>query len=575
MAREPKRHKFVVETSDDERSELFTTKSEPLKTPSVVHFEATDEFDLTVGSMWSVSAAALSKEDIAKHLDDLTCEPNKGKTARPGKPKKFCIGEVRNGRLHMPPWYGKLAFPNAVHSRVVLTRGEALREGVTFSGTLRSYPRPQQQAAQRYIEWLPDNLTCSSCIVSLPCGYGKTVWFLAMAAALGRVTLVLAHTIALVDQWIEEARRFLTNVRVGYIKDGCMRVEGVDVIVASVQSLRSHINSGMPYVSVLFSRVGTVCMDEGHHAVASTFWEVMSQCPAMYRFVLTATPRRKDGLLPQLQYIAGPVIFRAFRQVDDVHVVCVEFETTDLAEIRRGRMQMLDNAGMVTALTEHRTRTDIAVELACHLVTTQSRRVVIVTPRVEHIHQLGDLIQRRLESSGCKPREVDMFRYDKYTVRRTKRKDETAEEAEKRFLASKYEWEDSGPHGKVERVTAPLVGKVLAGMDTFERETQYEGLVVVASPNIMEEGVSYKEWDTLIDLNNSSDAEQVVGRILRECPTKKVPLIIDFWIALSLFGGLFWKRYGYYRDEEFSRKSIKVAAVPDLYTAIDWSKYNV
>jgi len=51
--------------------------------------------------------------------------------------------------------------------------------------------------------------------------------------------------IALVDQWMEEARAFLPGVRVGYIKDGIMRVEGVDIIVASVQSLRSHICSDL------------------------------------------------------------------------------------------------------------------------------------------------------------------------------------------------------------------------------------------------------------------------------------------------------------------------------------------
>ena len=571
-----------TETEEDKAKEDdFEYKGPEMKQPTVLHPEASgidaDALDLEIGGMWSVSLKALSKEDVQSHMEDLTCMPNKEKAAKGqagfGKPKTFKIGSISQGRLHMPPWYGKLAFPGATAKRVALSRGAAMRAGVSFSGTLRSHP-PQQQAAERYLGWLPKNIGMS-CILSLPCGYGKTVLFLALAASLGRVTLVLAHTIALVDQWIEETRAFMPGALVGYIKDGVARVDGVDVVVASVQSLRSHFSNKTPYVESLMARVGTVCMDEGHHAVAGTFWEVMSQCSALYRFVLTATPRRKDGLLSQLQWIAGPVIFKASRKVDDVHVVSVEYLNESHVEIRRGRMKVLDNAAMVTALTTDMNRTRIAVELACNLIHTQGRRVVIVTPRVEHIHELADMLTLRLQESGCSRREVDMFVPERCKLRRTKpKKDESKEECEARHIAAIHEWEDSGPHGSTEKVVAPLVGRVLAGMTKLERDTQYEGLAVVASPNIMEEGVSYKQWDTLIDLNNSSDAEQVVGRILRECSTKKIPLIVDFWINVSLFGALYWKRRKYYKDEDFASRSIKISCPEEVTGALDWSAYN-
>ena len=567
----PEKKKARLETEDDAPG--FTFDGPEMKTPSLVHTDGALALDLDMGSMWSVSAAALSRDAIATHLKDLTCEPNKEKATGFGKPKTFQIGALRSSRLLVPPWYGKMAFPAAVAAQVSLTRGESMRDGVEFGGTLRSHP-PQQQAAERYLSWLPENIGMS-CILSLPCGYGKTVLFLALAASLGRVTLVLAHTIALVDQWIEETRAFLPGSLVGYIKDGVARVDGVDVIVASVQSLRSHMSSKTPYVASLLARVGTVCMDEGHHAVAGTFWEVMSQCPALYRFVLTATPRRKDGLMTQLQWIAGPVIFKAMRKVDDVHVVSLEYVSDAHEEIRRGKLKVLDNAAMVTALTTDGNRTRIAVELACDLIHTQGRRVVIVTPRVEHIHEIADVLQARLAALGCTQRVVDMFVPERCKLRRGKPKaGETAEQCETRHIAALHAWEDSGPHGSVQQITAPLVGRVLAGMTKLERDTQYEGLAVVASPNIMEEGVSYKQWDTLIDLNNSSDAEQVVGRILRECATKKIPLIIDFWINLSLFGALYWKRKKYYTDEDFSRRAIKVAAPEELATVLDWKIYN-
>jgi len=61
----------------------------------------------------------------------------------------FRIGHVAGGRLHMPPWYGKLAFPRAVRLRTAYTRGEAMRAEAVFAGKLSAHP-PQQQAARAF-----------------------------------------------------------------------------------------------------------------------------------------------------------------------------------------------------------------------------------------------------------------------------------------------------------------------------------------------------------------------------------------------------------------------------------------
>lgn len=605
----------------------FELRGPPMKQPPPAGVANAAALDLRTGPMWSVAAAALEPAALLAHIAALTCVPRERggvrRTAAQTAKLTFFIGRVVGARLVMPPWYARLAFvapyeddadDGAVSEKTKprkrtrgsgsgassgsgagsgagagagagsgsakrlpsgLTRGEAMRVGVTFAGKLFVHP-PQQQALKRYIEWLGAHTDCPSCVVSLPCGYGKTVWFLALAHALQRVTLVLTHKLPLVDQWVNEARAFLPGARVGYVTADDARVDGVDVIVASIHSLRSHIEKRKPYVDVLFARVGLVCLDEGHHAVASTFASVLAVVPAQYRVVLTATPRRKDGLLPQLQWVAGPVIFQAFRRVGEVHVLALQYEDVGgrHPELRRGKVLL--NASMVTALTEDAVRTELAVAVITMLATQQRRRVLVVTPRVEHVHVLAASIAAQLE---LEPHATDLARRVSIFVpdARPKRPRGRARPDDAAWAATLHAWEDSGPHGAATEMDAPLVGCVLQGMSGVERALAYEGCVVVTTSQMMEEGISYKQWDTLVDLDNTSDPEQVVGRILRACENKRVPLIVDMWIDVSLFRGLFWKRWRMYKAEGFTCRRMRASCAADALADANmpvWEHYN-
>lgn len=544
--------------------------------PARVYAGSDAAWDLRSGAMWSVKTCSLPDDHVAQHLEALTCVPNKGKSFAPGaKVVSFTIGHVCGGRLYMPPWYARRAFPKATVACCEYTRGAPMRSGVVFEGALRTHP-PQQQAIARYGEWMAANADCSPCIISLPCGYGKTVVFIYLAVALGRVTLVLAHKLPLVDQWIEEVRRFVPAARVGYIKSHGVRIEDVDIIVASTQSLFSHLETGREYLPRLFARVGLLCMDEGHHAVASTFSRVFNACPAQYRVVLTATPRRKDGLMPHLQMIGGPVIFRALRQVGEVHVLCVEYVSDAHAEITMGRRagpKHVNRQAMTNKLTEDGNRTAIACAII-RVLALQGRRVLVVTPRVSHLNEVADVLDVDAAITALPRRRVSLFVRDAKPTKRRRRKDESEEEASALAQAALFDWEDSGPHGHSQDFEAPHVGRVLEGMPQLDRELQYEATIVIATSQMMEEGISIKELDTIVDLDNMSDSEQVIGRILRACPGKKVPLVVDLWIACSIFKGLFYKRFAYCRDEGFSSRSIQVSTLEDVPGPELWDAYN-
>jgi hypothetical protein len=557
--------------------------------------------------MWSVPVRVLAPEDVAKHLTATTCAPKPYIAG--AKVTPFHIGFVAGGRLFLPPCYGNLAFPNATPTRNGYNDGEPLRPEVKFEGRLMTHP-PQQAAMDVYKDHLARNPLCTACIVSLPCGYGKTPWFLAAAVEVGRVALVLVHKLPLLDQTIEEARRFLPRARVGYIKSSQVRVEGVDIIVGSIQTLASHLSNpaAHPYLGVLMRRVGMVCMDEGHHAIASTFATVFNTIPARVRLVLTATPRRKDDLMPQLQMIGGPVIFRAFRQVKEVHVAALEYVCADHVEQRVGAL--VQRWKMVEDLVDDEARTSIVCAII-GILLDQGRRILVVTPRVAHLHILADKLEALCAAKGLKPTPVTMFVPDKPppklrrpAVRKAKRPcppldkpdggeggevacaparkrrkpdipkppPMTAEEVDAANLAALYAWEDSGPHGSMRDFEAPVVGRVLQGMEQLDRELQYEARVLVTTTQMMEEGISCKKLDTLIDTDNTRDPEQVVGRILRTCPDKRVPLVLDLWI--KMFQGAFYARMRHYKEEDFERHMLEAASVADLPPPEFWAQFD-
>jgi hypothetical protein len=633
---------------------------------------------VTVGPTWAVPTTALPHGALKAILADLTCEPNAKQAAKNPFRKRvtFCLGAVRAGALHMPPWYARAAFPDGVVVARTLTRGAPAAFG-PFAGGLREHP-PQQAAATRYFEWLRDKRDTPSCILSLPCGYGKTVLCLWLAQALGRVTLVLAHTNALVDQWLGEVARFLPEARVGHVKEGGdVVVDGVDIVVASLASLRPALARGDPWTVRLRAAVGLVVLDEGHHAVASTFWEVLGSIPAAYRLVLTATPRRGDGLGGQLGWVTGPVIFRAFRAVGEVYVanLCFTGEGHEVITLR-GQLQL---AEMVNVLCEDPARTALAVHIAAHLVLTQGRRVIVITPRVAHIHVLADGIEARLAAAGLAPRVVPVWVPHRWKAPPKKpvkrpRGGAGAGKAPRKALATtqnpavaavmaeavavaaamkaaaakvprnaadpgpsldpdpevaardaahaaaceaswdawlaseaatgaltdagakaaarataadrgaapaggpapwtqRRAWQVAGGPGHWEDRATPLVGRVLASMSTEARHLAFNAHVFVASDLLLREGVSVVEMDTLLSVANLKDVEQAAGRILRDCPTKKVPLIVDFYMGEGIFAGLHRARVAHYVDQGFQQVWRKAAGPGDIPDGF-WDKYN-
>ena len=140
----------------------------------------------------------------------------------------------------------------------------------------------------------------------MPPGAGKTVSAIEAVIRRGQKTLIMVHTKDLKEQWRDRFQKF-TGIEPGIIDDSNFDTEQ-PIIIGMVQSLNARkLNTDF------LSSFGCVILDESHHAPASTFERLINQFPARYRYGLTATPERRDGLTFMLNGVFGPVLHEVKR----------------------------------------------------------------------------------------------------------------------------------------------------------------------------------------------------------------------------------------------------------------------
>ena len=143
-------------------------------------------------------------------------------------------------------------------------------------------------------------------VLIAPCGAGKTEIGMAVIAHLGRPALWITHTLDLAQQAKERAQlRLGLDEREVSIISGAHKRCGTKLTIATVQSLyRMELDE-------LARTVGVVIVDECHHVVnnpeqASMFAAVLKCLPARWRFGLTASDTRSDGLSETIFQVLAP-----------------------------------------------------------------------------------------------------------------------------------------------------------------------------------------------------------------------------------------------------------------------------
>lgn len=152
--------------------------------------------------------------------------------------------------------------------------------------TYNSVPFPTPKFALRSDQQEIYDKVNDTCFINAKVGWGKTFTALHLARKFGQKTLVITHTTALRDQWIEEAE-ILFGCKVGVIGSGTFDIEDHFIVIGNIQTIAKRVPD-------LLKEFGTVIMDEAHHCPATTFAETVDAFPARYRIALSGTMIRKD-----------------------------------------------------------------------------------------------------------------------------------------------------------------------------------------------------------------------------------------------------------------------------------------
>ena len=252
---------------------------------------------------------------------------------------------------------------------------------IRFVGTLRPH---QNEAISRGVE---ECNRVGGGVLSLDVGLGKTVCALALAARLGRRTLIIVHKGFLADQWVERIGQFCPGATIGRIQQDTFEVEGRDFVIAMIQTLCVR-----PWPADAFKSVGMVIVDEAHHIAAQAFSQAMFLMNPRYTLGLTATPERKDGLTRLLYWFMGPEFFRLQRKEQEqvtVHRVPFTCEAfLDPPPVTNfGKLNFAEMVNILTRLPE---RNKILKKI---ISESPGKHILVLTDRREHAMWLRDNIE--------------------------------------------------------------------------------------------------------------------------------------------------------------------------------------
>ena len=455
------------------------------------------------GARYTIPVAEVgTTAECERHVQDLCLTPSTSSfgpnAAASSEPLRLGYISDDGTMLSVPRGYGLNTWGDP-HIAAPLRMD---RTNMVFKGTLIP-DRGQCKAAAAALGALRGH-NCAGCCLELPCGFGKTVVALHIAAELRARTIVLVHTHPLLEQWVQRIGTFVPDAKVGRISgelDARVNIADCDVVVAMLQSLHRRV-----YPAPVLEGFDLVIVDECHHVPASTFTSALGKIPAALTLGLTATPNRKDGLTKLMYWLLGCCVYRAQRRGASSATVQwyalprdpsmrSQFMKGGRARDRHGE-PILNCAAMITSLCADTERTAaIARDLRC--LVDDGRHVIVLSDRVQQLRALLADVTRHAPdvTAGI-------------MIGATKHADRATLVAQSRVLLTTY-------------------AMAAEGLDVPSLDA-----AVLASPK--------------------SDVVQAVGRVLRTLPGKRLPLILDYCDEdLRPFPGQFEKRMRYFRREKF------------------------
>ena len=368
----------------------------------------------------------------------------------------------------------------------------AKNKGVFYDASIKLYPY-QEKAVNELIE-------AQGGILQSKAGSGKTRMGIATICRMGKKTLWLTHTNELLNQSYNAAAEFIDKKLLGKITAGKMQIAD-GITFATVQTLSKADLNALRY------EWDMVVVDECHRCSgtinkATMFSKVLNNLAARYKYGLSATLHRADGLILCTYALLGGVAHTVPDSVVNTLRVEVQRKETGVQISRK----CLDTDGtlvyakLINYLAEHIERTQmIAIDI--ERLCAEKHSIILLSDRVEHLKSIYDIL-------------CDKAREDAVIL-----------------------------HGKVKKADRELA---------LEQMRNKEKHILLATYQLAKEGLDVPCLDRLLLATPVKDyaiVVQSVGRIARVCEGKGTPVVYDYVDDIGFLQGMWKKRCTSYRKD--------------------------
>ena len=223
-------------------------------------------------------------------------------------------------------------------------------------------------------------------ILTLPCGFGKTIVALYFVALLKKKTLIIVHREFLITHWEEKIKSTLSDVKIGYIQGNNINIHGCDIVIVMLQTLALKT-----FPETFFDSFGHIIIDECHRVPTGIFSNVLFKINSNYMLGLSATPNRQDGMTKVLKWHIGDII--------DLNV---KIETKLNIDVKRYVLNfnkdIFENGKYTTKLSsmlKHDVRNNIIIKtILDEYKTNNNRQFLILSDRLVHLKDLYNILKK-------------------------------------------------------------------------------------------------------------------------------------------------------------------------------------
>ena len=360
--------------------------------------------------------------------------------------------------------------------------------------TVEKYWKGQEESIKEIVNVFRGGT--NGALLEAPCGAGKTLMALDVAARLKTTVLVVVHKEDLARQWRKTLRDCFPSARMGHCQGSKWSYKAKHMVTATAQTLYSRRHR---IKEDFLNAFGLVIYDEGHRYPAETFEKVLRMMPCAHRLGVSATWRRKDGLECIWHWHVGRVESRTYsnRLVGDY--LQIPWGTSLSDSMFKSGKRLSHPKWLNAIASNHSYNAWLAKELSSS--AEHGRKVLCVSDRISHLTEL----KNRIIKKG-KPISVGLY--------------------------------------------VGAIDKKKVSMEELEAAKKCD--IILASYGMMAEGTDIPALDTLFIGTPRVDVEQVVGRIQRHKDGKKRLLVVDPVFQTPYMIALGVKRNKIYRKLSFT-----------------------